>query len=156
MVICRQPSYWFNCLFPSLPCLFICLWASDFAHLMNTDPKQHSPQLPLSLNTSIISLCLMSGTIQGWQVGKIPLLRLFLQSVHDYDIYWPAIGCVGSVQIYAKKLSQLCNDCQLNHPLCLDPWGQLEPLSYCTCRDCKAVTLPWNWMKVLQVRMCEQ
>lgn len=78
-VICWLLSYWFNCLFSSQPCLLIGLWrASDCAHCMHADQTRHQPQIPLSLNISLISLCLMSGTTQSWQLGKIPPSTTFL------------------------------------------------------------------------------
>lgn len=68
----------------------------------------------------------------------------FPQSLLYYSVYWPAEGCDGSVQIYAKKKkkpSLLAYDCQLNHSLWLDPWGQLELLGHCACRDFKVLML---------------
>lgn len=133
-VICWLPNYWFNCLFSSQACLFIDLWwASDWAHCMHANSTCHEPQLPLSLNTSLISLYLMSGTRQSWQVQKNPPLHRLPQSfLLYYSVYWHAKGCEGSAQIYAKKCSLLADDCQLNHSLGLDPRGQLEPLGHCT------------------------
>lgn len=142
-------SYWFNCLFPPEHCLFIALWrASDCSHCMHANLTRHEPQLPLSLNTSLISLCLKSGTTQSWQVGKIPPSITLLNIFCVHTVYWPAEGCDGSVPIYAKKPSLLADDCQLNHSIWLHPWGQLEPLGNCTCKDFKVVILHLNWGNV--------
>lgn len=119
-------SYWFNCLFSSQPCLFIDLWqAFDCAHCMHADPTRYKPQIALSLNTSLISLCLMSGTTQRWQVGKIPpspisLISSLLCHLLTCQRLWGEC-----LDLCKKKPSLLANDCQLNHALWLDPWGHI-------------------------------
>lgn len=141
-VICWLLPYWFNCLLSSqLHCLTDRWRATHCTHSMHENPTCQKTTTPFSHYTSLISLCLMSGTTLGWQVqNSFPLH--FLQSLLNYFVYWPANGCDGSVQIYVKKSSLLADDCQLSHLLQLDPRGQLEPLGH--YKDLKVVTLNWN------------
>lgn len=128
-------------------------------HACWSNPQWTTALLLLSLNTSLISLCLMSGTTELTSRENPPsttFLNLF-STTPFIDLPKAVMGVSRFMQ---KKPSLLADDCQLKHSLWLDPWGQLEPLGHCTCRDFKVVTLHWNWGNVFEwrlekVKMCE-
>lgn len=133
-------SYWFNCLFPPEPCLFIALWrASDCSHYMHANPTHHEPQLPLSLNTSLISLCLKSGTTQSWQVGKIPpsitLLNIFCT---------PFIDLPKAVMGVSRFMQKSCH-CSLMTVSLTIQYGYIPEDSLSLWATVHANTLKWSY-----------
>lgn len=131
---CDLLSYWFNRLSPpSCACSYTRSMSSLWLLLLQTNPISPQTAAPLSHNTSLISLCLMSGTKGLTSRGKSrPSSHHFTQSWH--------IDLPKAVM----EASRLADDCQLKCSLWWHPWRQLEPQSHCTCRDFKAITLHGN------------
>lgn len=131
---CDLLSYWFNRLSPpSCACSYTRSMSSLWLLPLQTNPISPQTAAPLSHNTSLISLCLMSGTKGLTSRGKSR------PSSHHFTQSW-YIDLPKAVM----EASRLADDCQLKCSLWWHPWRQLEPQSHCTCRDFKAITLHGN------------